>query len=72
MSGSDSLHRLRVDLPALGPDGPVASVALITLDRPEVLNALDAETMRQLVEALEGLDADEGCRAIGRDAVQTP
>ncbi len=64
MSGSESLHRLRVDLPAPGPDGPVASVALITLDRPEVLNALDAETMRQLVEALEGLDADDGCRAI--------
>ncbi len=64
MSGSESLHRLRVDLPALAPDGPVASVALITLDRPEVLNALDAETMRQLVEALEGLDADDACRAV--------
>ncbi|MFI5291695.1 MAG: enoyl-CoA hydratase-related protein [Candidatus Limnocylindrales bacterium] len=64
MSGSDSLHRLRVDLPAVGPDGPVASVALITLDRPEVLNALDAETMRQLAETLEGLDVDDGCRAI--------
>ena len=58
MSGSESLHRLRVDLPAPGSDGPVDSVALITLDRPEVLNALDAETMRQLVETLEGLDAD--------------
>ncbi|HVQ22320.1 MAG TPA: enoyl-CoA hydratase-related protein [Candidatus Saccharimonadia bacterium] len=48
----------------MGPDGPIASVALITLDRPEVLNALDAETMRQLVETLEGLDTDDGCRAI--------
>jgi enoyl-CoA hydratase len=64
MSGSESPHRLRVELPAPGPDGPVASVALITLDRPEVLNALDAETMRQLAETLEGLDADDGCRAI--------
>jgi enoyl-CoA hydratase len=57
-------HRLRVELPATGPDGPVDSVALITLDRPEVLNALDAETLRQLVEALEGLDADDACHSI--------
>ena len=39
-------------------------VALLTIDRPEVLNALDVETMRQLVEALEGLDADPACRCI--------
>ena len=39
-------------------------VALVTLDRPEVLNALDSETMRQLVEALESLDADDRVRAI--------
>lgn len=57
-------HRLRVELPAVGPDGPVAHVALVTLDRPEVLNALDIETMRQLGDALERLDADGGCRAI--------
>jgi enoyl-CoA hydratase len=57
-------HRIRVELPAPGPDGPVAAVALVTLDRPEVLNALDTETMRQLVEALEALDAGEDCRAI--------
>jgi enoyl-CoA hydratase len=42
----------------------VESVALVTLDRPEVLNALDAETMRQLVEALERLDAEDACRVI--------
>jgi enoyl-CoA hydratase len=63
-SGPEPPHRLRVESPAPGPDGPVAQVALITLDRPEVLNALDAETMRQLIEALERLDADETCRAI--------
>jgi enoyl-CoA hydratase len=57
-------HRLRVELPASGPDGPVTHVALITLDRPDVLNALDIETMRQLGDALERLGADERCRAI--------
>jgi enoyl-CoA hydratase len=57
-------HRLRVELPAPGPEGPVPWVALVTLDRPEVLNALDSETMRQLVEALERLDADDACRVI--------
>jgi enoyl-CoA hydratase len=58
--------RVRVDAPAVRPESnaPVDGVALVTLDRPEVLNALDSETMRQLVEALEGLDADERVRAI--------
>ncbi|MGH2407275.1 MAG: enoyl-CoA hydratase-related protein [Candidatus Limnocylindrales bacterium] len=57
-------QRIRVESPALGPDGQVAGVALVTLDRPEVLNALDAETLRQLAEALEALDADDDCRCI--------
>jgi enoyl-CoA hydratase len=58
--------RIRVALPATDPatGAEVAGVALITLDRPEVLNALDAETMRQLVEALERLDTDEACRCV--------
>jgi enoyl-CoA hydratase len=58
--------RIRVASPAVEPatGNEVAGVALITLDRPEVLNALDAETMRQLVEALEGLDMDDAVRAI--------
>ena len=64
MTTPEAPHRIRVELPAPGPDGPVEAVALITLDRPEVLNALDAETMRQLVEALERLDADDACRCI--------
>ena len=64
MSDPEIQHRLRVELPAPGPDGPVAWVALVTLDRPEVLNALDAETMRQLVDALERLDSDDTCRAV--------
>ena len=57
-------HRLRVELPAPGPDGPVDAVALVTLDRPDVLNALDTATVQQLVATLEQLDADDACRAI--------
>jgi enoyl-CoA hydratase len=58
--------RVRVDLPAVDPatGAEVAAVALVTLDRPEVLNALDTETMRQLVEILERLDTDEACRCV--------
>jgi enoyl-CoA hydratase len=56
--------RIRVDVPANLPSGAVDGVALVTLDRPEVLNALDSETMRQLVEALEALDVDDRVRAI--------
>ncbi len=56
--------RVRTDLPALHPSNgtPVDGVALLTLDRPEVLNALDSTTLIQLVEALERLDADDACR----------
>ncbi|HEU4673229.1 MAG TPA: enoyl-CoA hydratase-related protein [Candidatus Limnocylindrales bacterium] len=55
---------VRVELPAPGPDGPVDGVALVTLDRPRQLNALSFELLRQLVEALEALDAEETCRCI--------
>jgi enoyl-CoA hydratase len=57
--------RLRVEHPATDPTGStVDGVALLTIDRPEVLNALDTATMRELVETLERLDGDETCRAI--------
>jgi enoyl-CoA hydratase len=58
--------RIRVELPA--PDArsgaTVDGVALITLDRPEVLNALDYQTLAELVGALERLDADDACRCV--------
>jgi enoyl-CoA hydratase len=58
--------RVRVELPAVQPrtGDAVDGVALLTLDRPEALNALDTGTMRELVEALERLDADEACRCV--------
>lgn len=62
----DQKPRLRVDLPALDPrtSAAVDGVALITLDRPEVLNALDYRTLRELVEALEVLDTDASVRCM--------
>ena len=38
--------------------------ALIRLNRPKQLNALNAAVMDALCEALEALDRDEGVRAI--------
>ncbi len=40
------------------------SVGIVTLNRPDVLNALSLELMAQLVEALENLDADPYVRCI--------
>jgi enoyl-CoA hydratase len=42
----------------------VDGVALVTLDRPDALNALSYALMGELVETLESLDADTGCRCI--------
>jgi enoyl-CoA hydratase len=41
-------------------------VGLMRINRPRALNALDGATMRELVDALEALDADErvGCMVI--------
>ena len=41
-----------------------AGVALLTLDRPEALNALNFALLEELVVALEALDRDPACRAI--------
>jgi enoyl-CoA hydratase len=53
-----------VAVPAVGPDGPVVGVALVTIRRPDVLNALNFDLLDALADALDALDADPTCRAI--------
>ena len=55
---------IRVEFPAAGPGGPVDGVALLTLDRPKVLNALDFALIAELTTALETLDRDPACRVM--------
>lgn len=45
-------------------DQPAEAVTRITLDRPEVLNALDPEMVVGLSAALDGIGADPGCRVV--------
>ncbi|MGH6879059.1 MAG: enoyl-CoA hydratase [Rhizomicrobium sp.] len=40
------------------------AVAIVTLNRPKALNALNAELLGELVEALEAIDADERLHAV--------
>jgi enoyl-CoA hydratase len=54
----DSAARIKVD-----PTSE-AGVALVWLNRPEVLNALDYATLGELVDALEALDADPAVRCV--------
>ncbi len=66
---SDAHPPVRVDLPARRPDGTggedaVEGVALVTLDRVAVHNALNDELLTRLVDALRALDADDACRCI--------
>ena len=53
-----------IALPARADDGPVDSVALVTIERPDVLNALSFDLLDELADALATLDADPSCRAI--------
>jgi enoyl-CoA hydratase len=60
---------IRVAHPAPAPASAAPSttlpgVALVTLDRPEALNALSFVLLDQLADALETLDRDPSCRAI--------
>jgi enoyl-CoA hydratase/carnithine racemase len=55
---------VHVTLPAPSADGPVDGVALVVLDRPKVLNALDFALIAALTDVLEALDRDPACRAI--------
>jgi enoyl-CoA hydratase len=53
------------ELPAMTASGePVDGVALVTLDRPQVMNALSFALLDELDAALAALDADLSCRAI--------
>jgi enoyl-CoA hydratase len=46
------------------PQDDRPGVVLVTLDRPEVLNALDYRTLGELADALEKLDTDEPVRCV--------
>ena len=46
------------------PAAVLPGVALVTLQRPEALNALSFDLLDELAAALESLDADPACRAI--------
>ena len=50
--------------PAVSGEGPFEHVALVTLDRPEVLNALNYRLLGELASSLEALDADEACHCV--------
>ncbi len=55
---------VRLDYPAPTSHGPADHVGLVTLDRPEVLNALSFDLLDELADILERLDADPDCHAI--------
>ena len=55
---------VRLDFPASTATELVAGVALVTLDRPDVLNALSLDLLDELAAILDRLDADPACRAI--------
>ncbi len=58
---------VRIEFPApaaFGRGEPDPGVALVTIDRREALNALDAAVMRGLADAFARLDADPDCRVI--------
>jgi enoyl-CoA hydratase len=57
-------ENLYVNLPAPSAGGPVEGVALVVIDRHEVLNALDFAVIAALTDTLELLDREPACRAI--------
>jgi enoyl-CoA hydratase len=62
-----TLVRVAFPAPAPASAAPATAlegVALLTLDRPEVLNALDFDLLDELAAALEALDGDSACRAV--------
>ncbi|HEY7936511.1 MAG TPA: enoyl-CoA hydratase-related protein [Candidatus Limnocylindrales bacterium] len=62
---SGPLVRVAFPAPApFGAGGPLAGVALLTIDRPEALNAVSFATIAELVSSLSVLDADPECRCV--------
>jgi enoyl-CoA hydratase len=55
---------VRLDFPAATAAGPAPGVALVIIDRPDVLNALSFDLLDELAAVLQRLDADPACRAI--------
>jgi enoyl-CoA hydratase len=60
---------VRVEFPAPAPSSTAPAtladgVALVTIDRPSVLNALSFDLLDDLAAALETLDADPSCRVV--------
>ncbi|MBI3751162.1 MAG: enoyl-CoA hydratase/isomerase family protein [Chloroflexi bacterium] len=55
---------VRVTLPAPSASGDLDGVALVVIDRPDVLNALDFALIEALTDALEVLDREPACRVI--------
>jgi enoyl-CoA hydratase len=53
-----------VAFPAPGAAGPAEGVALLTIERPDVLNALNFDLLDELAAILADLDGDPACRAI--------
>jgi enoyl-CoA hydratase len=65
MSERPDAPLVRVEVPARRASGEaIEGVALLTLDRPQVMNALSFALLRELAEALEALDGDPACRAV--------
>ena len=67
--GETSAPFIRVEFAAPAPASAAPAqvlpgVALVTLQRPEALNALSFALLDELASALESLDADPACRAI--------
>ena len=53
-----------IAFPAPARGGPVGGVALVTIERPDVLNALNFDLLDELAAAFAALDVDPDCRAI--------
>ena len=68
-TGETTPRLIRLEFPAPAPASAAPAdvlpgVALVTLQRPEALNALSFALVDELATALETLDADATCRAI--------